>query len=323
MLPACPLMHGTGQFSSLVTHEPGRHDRDAAVAPLRRRRAVARGRAGTKVNAIVIVGQAFAGPMLTRLDEQPGPATTCRACILITSSGVMWSQENKDGLLRHLPQAILFDSFGSSEAVGLGGSISTKRRRRGDGQVRRSARTCGVFTEDGQRVEPGSAEPGLRGRHRATSRSATTRTRPRRPHTFRTFEGRRWSVPGDWAEVERRRDAAPARAAARCASTPAARRCSPRRSRRCSRRTPACVDAVCVGVPDARFGEVITAVVEVARRQPRLDRGRARPLTCRPRWPPTRRRATSCVVDTIGRAPNGKVDYKRLKALATERVSAG
>ena len=25
-------------------------------------------------------------------------------------------------------------------------------------------------------------------------------------------------------------------------------------------------------------------------------------------------------VDTIGRAPNGKVDYKRLKAEATERV---
>ena len=26
------------------------------------------------------------------------------------------------------------------------------------------------------------------------------------------------------------------------------------------------------------------------------------------------------VVDTIGRAPNGKVDYKRLKALAAERL---
>jgi flagellar biosynthesis GTPase FlhF len=26
------------------------------------------------------------------------------------------------------------------------------------------------------------------------------------------------------------------------------------------------------------------------------------------------------LVDTIGRAPNGKVDYKRLKALAVERV---
>ena len=26
-------------------------------------------------------------------------------------------------------------------------------------------------------------------------------------------------------------------------------------------------------------------------------------------------------VDTIGRAPNGKVDYRRLKALATERLA--
>ena len=29
------------------------------------------------------------------------------------------------------------------------------------------------------------------------------------------------------------------------------------------------------------------------------------------------------VVDTIGRAPNGKVDYKRLKGVAIERLGAG
>jgi fatty-acyl-CoA synthase len=29
------------------------------------------------------------------------------------------------------------------------------------------------------------------------------------------------------------------------------------------------------------------------------------------------------VVDTIGRAANGKVDYKRLKELAIERLAAG
>ena len=47
-------------------------------------------------------------------------APTC----LSTSSGVMWNEENKAGLLRHIPQAILFDSYGSSEGDGLGGSVS-------------------------------------------------------------------------------------------------------------------------------------------------------------------------------------------------------
>ena len=28
-------------------------------------------------------------------------------------------------------------------------------------------------------------------------------------------------------------------------------------------------------------------------------------------------------IDTIGRAPNGKVDYKRMKAYAAEQVAAG
>ena len=41
----------------------------------------------------------------------------------IGSSGVIWSYENKQALLQHLPEGcMLMDSFGSSEAVGLGGS---------------------------------------------------------------------------------------------------------------------------------------------------------------------------------------------------------
>ena len=74
---------------------------------------------------------------------------------VISSSGVMWSHENKQGLLRHMPQAILFDSFGSSEAVGLGASVSAA------GAAEATARFAitennAVFTDSGRRVEPGS-----------------------------------------------------------------------------------------------------------------------------------------------------------------------
>ena len=61
---------------------------------------------------IVIVGQAFAGPMLEHLNANPG-AYDLSSVVSISSSGVMWSQENKAGLLEHVPQAMLFDSFGS------------------------------------------------------------------------------------------------------------------------------------------------------------------------------------------------------------------
>ena len=60
--------------------------------------------------------------------------------------------------------------------------------------------TVGVFTEDGERVQPGSGDKGLVavsgfipvGYYKDPEKSAKT---------FRTFEGQRWSVPGDFAEI--------------------------------------------------------------------------------------------------------------------------
>ena len=121
-LIACPLMHGTGQFTSFITLAMG-----GAIVSLPSRRfdvgelwhEVAR----LGVTGIAIVGQAFAGPMLEWLDAHPGEVDLSSVGI-ISSSGVMWSQDNKDGLLRHVPQAVLIDTLGSSEAVGLGSSAS-------------------------------------------------------------------------------------------------------------------------------------------------------------------------------------------------------
>ena len=189
----------------------------------------------------------------------------------------MWSQDNKDGLLRHLPQAILFDSLGSSEAVGLGGSMSVSGRRPGDGQVRPRATTVAVFTDDGRRVQPGDGEPGLVaitgfipvGYYKDEVKSA---------QTFRTFEGRRWSVPGDWAEVNADGSLHLLGRGSVCINT-GGEKVFPeeveealktyrgvRRRRRAS------------GVPDERFGEVICAVVEPAATAPPSSRSR---------WPTT------------------------------------
>ncbi|HRB04963.1 MAG TPA: AMP-binding protein, partial [Ilumatobacteraceae bacterium] len=158
LLSACPLMHGTGQFSSLIAMNlggcivslPSRHfDVGELLDEVQRNR----------VNSVIIVGQAFAGPLLEHLDAQPD-TYDLSSVIMMSSSGVMWSQDNKEGLLRHLPQAALFDSFGSSEAVGMGASVSTAA---GASQTARFqlGPNCVVFTEDGQRVQPGSGERGL------------------------------------------------------------------------------------------------------------------------------------------------------------------
>jgi len=84
---------------------------------------------------------------------------------------------------------------------------------------------------------------------------------------------------------------------------------------------PAVRDAVAVGVPDERFGEAICAVVEAS------DAGSIEDVDLhgfvKEHLAAYKAPRHVVVVDSIGRAPNGKVDYKRLKQLATERVAAG
>jgi fatty-acyl-CoA synthase len=83
---------------------------------------------------------------------------------------------------------------------------------------------------------------------------------------------------------------------------------------------PDVLDAVCVGVPDDRFGEAIAAVVEPADATSGVDdasviahvKGHLAAYKA-PRFVVT--------VDSIGRSPAGKVDYKALTVLARERLS--
>src|SRR3546814_5839639 len=75
-------------------------------------------------NAIAIVGDAFAKPMLRALDASPDKYDIS-SLVMISSSGVMFSEESKQGLLRHHPGMMIVDAFSSSEALGMGQSVST------------------------------------------------------------------------------------------------------------------------------------------------------------------------------------------------------
>lgn len=313
LMSACPLMHGTGQFSSLIALNmggsvvtlPSRHlDIDEMLSTIERRR----------VSSLIIVGQAFAGPLLESLEANPG-RYDLSSLIMISSSGVMWSRENKQGLLRHIPQVVLFDSFGSSEAVGMGGSVSVA-----GAEVETAKFMLGpfvaVFTEDGRRVVPGSGERGLvavggfipMGYYKDEVKSA---------QTFRTFEGQRWSVPGDWAEVNTDGTLVLLGRGSVCINT-GGEKVFPEEVEETLKKHPSVRDAVAVGIPDNRFGETICAVVEAAP-------GATPDLATladhvKSHLAPYKAPRNLVLVDSIGRAPNGKVDYKRLKAVAFERL---
>jgi acyl-CoA synthetase (AMP-forming)/AMP-acid ligase II len=122
-LPACPLMHGTGGFTAMAAMSVG-----GCVVTLTGRKFDAVELLDTvdrdNVNTVAIVGDSFAKPILRALDEHPG-RWRLSTLLAFVSSGVMWSEETKEGLLHHHPNLMLIDAFSSSEAIGMGTSVSS------------------------------------------------------------------------------------------------------------------------------------------------------------------------------------------------------
>jgi acyl-CoA synthetase (AMP-forming)/AMP-acid ligase II len=313
-LAAAPLMHGTAQFTALGALTSGG---SVACLPSQRFDAMEFWDEVDRLRATsaAIVGMAFAAPLLEALDRHPDRwnLTSLRR---LGSSGTMWSMDNKQGLLRRLPECMIFDSFGSSEAVGMGASTSVA------GVAPQTARfmvgpNSAVFTEDGRRVEPGSGERGLvavsgflpAGYYKDPEKTAKT---------FREFEGRRWSVPGDFATVEADGSLNLLGRGSQVINT-GGEKVFPEEVEEALKRFPGVRDAAVVGVPDPRFGERICAVVDFEGAQtPDLATLSAHVRESLAEYKAPR----ELVLAPIARAPNGKLDYKAVKALALERLAA-
>ncbi|HEX6867077.1 MAG TPA: AMP-binding protein [Caulobacteraceae bacterium] len=312
MIAACPLMHGTAQFGAIgvltgggtVASLPSRHFDPVELWSETER---------LGANTISIVGNAFAQPMLETLEANTG-RWDLSAMRRIGSSGVIWSYENKQGLLRHLPEGcMLMDSFGSSEAVGLGGSVSMSGAEAETAQFLPGP-TAAVFTEDGRRVQPGSGERGLVAvggfipvvYYKDPEKTAKT---------FRTFEGQRWSVPGDFAEVNEDGTIRLLGRGSQVVNT-GGEKVFPEEVEEALKTHPAVRDAVVVGVPDPRFGERVCAVVD-ARETITLSELSAHVKARLAAYKAPR----ELVLGPINRAANGKVDYKAIRARALEALA--
>jgi fatty-acyl-CoA synthase len=88
---------------------------------------------------------------------------------------------------------------------------------------------------------------------------------------------------------------------------------------------PGVADAIVVGVPDERFGEVVVAVVEPEQTGGELAEWAEQDVIA---WVKTKLAGYKAPkrllpVETVGRAPNGKADYRRLRSYAVAMISGG
>lgn len=315
LLPGPPLMHGTGMLTAVSALCSG-----GALVLLEGRSfsatelldAVDRHQA----TELVIVGDAFARPLLAALDAEPD-RWDLSSLWLIVSSGVMWSAEVRAGLLRHRPSLTLVDTLGSSEAIGMARSRASKGVAPSTAGFTLTEDTR-IIAEDGTFVAPGRGERGLiaiRGRgpigyYKDPEKSAGT---------FRVIDGQRWTVPGDYAVLE---DDGSVRLLGRgsvCINT-GGEKVFPEEVEEVLKRHPDVVDAVVVGVPDERFGEVVVAMIEpAAGADPRPE---ALIGWVRESLAPYKSPRQVLTIPTVGRAANGKVDYRGLRARAIEVLGA-
>src|SRR5437667_395503 len=313
-LPACPLMHGTGLFTAFITLTAGgsivtlpgvNFDADELWATIGRH----------AVNTIAIVGDAFAKPMLRALGARRD-AYRLDTLISVISSGVMWSPGVKRALLAHHANMICFDSFGSSEAVGFGASITTASGESRTGRFQLGEKVK-VFTEDGREVQPGSDLPGFVA-HGGPIPLGYYKDAEKTARTFRVIDGIRYVIPGDWCRVEADGTLTLLGRGSVCINTDG-EKVYPEEVEEVLKTHPSVYDAVVVGIPDEKWGQAVIGVVELNAAGRASEDELRRHVRERLAGFKTPKRVL--VVESIGRAANGKADYAALARLAERRVA--
>ena len=311
-LPACPQMHGTGMWigtmvalncgGTVITQRTQHLDADALLRCV----------VDNEVTDLTIVGDAFARPILGALNaaSDAGKPYDLSRLGQIASSGVMWSSEIKEGLLRH-HDMMLNDIMGSTEGS-MGGSLSTRQSAAKTAKFV-IADYVKVFNENDEPVAPGSGEMGMvatagivpRGYYKDDVKSA---------NTFRTVNGVRYSFPGDFATVEIDGSITLLGRGSQCINT-GGEKVFTEEVEEAIKRHPDVEDCLVVGLPDERLGNRVVAVYSQRPGTSLVGEDGLREHV-RSQLAGYKAPKQSILVDIVQRAPNGKADYKWAKATA-------
>ena len=256
-LPACPLMHGTAHWFALGTLYTGGTvvlSPDRRFDPTRLWELIAR----EQVTFLVIVGDAFARPLVEALDTLD-PTLDLSSLTVVLSGGAILSPSVKQLWVQKLPGTILIDGFGSSEAGGqgssvtaAGGPIETAPRFRVDPETT-------VLDDDLEQAAAGVVGKLARRGHVPVG---YYKDPVKTAATFPVVDGVRWSVPGDHARIE---DDGTITVLGRgsVSINTGGEKVYPEEVESAVKSHPAVFDTVVVGVPDERWGERVVAVAQL------------------------------------------------------------
>ena len=313
-MTAPPLMHGTAMFLAFSTFVLGGTvvllgGRKFSAAELLR--LVERER----VNQLSIVGDAFARPIVEELEraEADGKAYDLSSLGRIVSTGATLSAEMKRALMKRATGAAILDMVGASE----GGPFAVAMTMPGQDPVATAAfmvtpNTSLFDDQTWERIEFGSGRSGV---------LAASGSMPdgyfgdpeKSAKTFRVIDGVRYTIPGDFAEIDADGTVHLRGRGSVCINT-GGEKVYPEEVEVAARAHPSIEDCVAVGIPDTRFGEIVTLVAsrhsDISETE-LIDYVKDQIAT----YKAPRR---IIFVDAVYRSPSGKADYRWAKEIALQ-----
>lgn len=298
-----PMIHGATQSATWMALFAGQ---TSLLAPEFDADQVWRAVDKHKVNLLFFTGDAMGRPLLDALETGDYDLS---ALFVLSSTAALFSPSLKERFLELLPNRIITDSIGSSE-TGFGGtSIVAKGQTGGGGPRVTIDKKTAVLDEDGNEVAPGSGMRGILAK-RGNIPVGYYKDEKKTAETFRTINGVRYAIPGDYARVEADGTVTMLGRGSVSINT-GGEKVYPEEVEAALKGHPDVFDALVVGVPDARFGQHVAAVVapRAARRPTLADldafvrKEIAGYKVPRSLW----------LVDAVKRSPAGKPDYKWAK----------
>lgn len=313
-MTAPPLMHGTAMFLAFSTFVLGgtvvllggrKFDASELLRLVQRER----------VTQLSIVGDAFARPIVEELEraETEGQAYDLSSLGRIVSTGATLSAEMKRALMQRATKAAVLDMVGASE----GGPFAVAMTMPGQDPIATAAflatpNTALFDDQTWEKIEFGSGRSGV---------LAASGSMPdgyfgdpeKTAKTFRVIDGVRYTIPGDFAEIEADGTVHLRGRGSVCINT-GGEKVYPEEVEVAARAHPSIEDCVAVGMPDTRFGEIVTLVA--SRKSDISETDLIEYVKGRIATYKAPRRIV--FVDAVYRSPSGKADYRWAREIAQQ-----
>ncbi|MEY4360981.1 MAG: hypothetical protein RL391_287 [Actinomycetota bacterium] len=313
-MTAPPLMHGTAMFLAFSTFVLGgtvvllgsrRFDASELLRLVERE----------KVSQVSIVGDAFARPIVAEIEraESTGRPYDLSSLTRIVSTGATLSSEMKRALMTRAPSALVLDMIGASEGGPFAVAMTLPGQDPVDTARFMATPNTVLFDETTwEKIPFGSGRAGV---------LAASGSMPegyfgdpdKTARTFRVVDGVRYTVPGDYAEIDADGTVRLLGRGSVCINT-GGEKVYPEEVEVAARSHESIVDCVAVGLPDERFGEKVALVAS------KVDGASVTPEDVIDHVKTTiadyKAPRVVVFVDQVYRSPSGKADYRWAREIA-------